>query len=39
MKVVVVISGKKCQTEEGEAKRDDDKYSYVATWESKEDGS
>jgi succinate dehydrogenase / fumarate reductase flavoprotein subunit len=26
------------QTEEGEAKRDDDKYSYVAAWEHKGDG-
>lgn len=26
------------QTEEGEAKRDDDKYSYVAAWEYKQDG-
>jgi succinate dehydrogenase / fumarate reductase flavoprotein subunit len=27
------------QTEDGEAKRDDDKYAYVAAWEFKETGS
>ncbi|MFT3912468.1 MAG: fumarate reductase/succinate dehydrogenase flavoprotein subunit [Ferruginibacter sp.] len=27
------------QTEDGEAKRDDDNYSYVAAWESKGEGS
>ncbi len=33
------ISGKKCQTEEGEAKRDDDNFSYVAAWEYKGEGN
>ena len=27
------------QTDEGEAKRDDDHFSYVASWESKGDGA
>ena len=38
-KVVVAISGKKCQTEEGEARRDDENFSYVAAWEYQGEGT
>ena len=38
MNLVVVTSVKNTVTEDGEAKRDDENYTYVAAWENNQSG-